>query len=141
MTRLIIITFMLFSITTSSFAGGSAPSVSPDVWIVRALGNHRIVIQRQCNPEHCTSRAYLERLSGSTPTLVTGSVAIRELNEHEMWAFVENVTTHVGGSDESYYFEIHAVDTHGTEAMLRLRITPGDGLTYTAETVAIKGPG
>jgi hypothetical protein len=138
---LIIITLMLFSISTPSFAGSSAPSVSPDVWIVRALGNHRIVIQRQCNPEHCTSRAFLERLSDGTPTVVTGSVGIAELNDNVRWAFVENVTTHVGDSDESYYFEIHGVDTHGTEAMLRLRITPGNGLTYTAKTVASKGPG
>ena len=105
------------------------PEADPSIWMVRSYGNHRIVIQRVCNPAHCSTLGFLEVLTQGNPPKVVASVAIKELNS-KWWAFVERIEI-IPGDD--YHFDLFAVDTHGTEAGFTLRITPGAGSKYEAD--------
>jgi hypothetical protein len=86
------------------------------------------VIDRICNPAHCSTRGFLEVLDRGIPPRVRASVPIVELNE-KWWTFVERVEVVPG---EAYHFDLYAIDTHGTEAGFTLRVTPTDSLGHEA---------
>ncbi len=98
--------------------------------LVRSHGSHRVRIERVCGPEHCATLGYLETLAGEFPRRVEYSVEIEELAE-KWWSYVEDVE--IFEREGGYCFDLHAVDTHGTEASFTLRVTPGPGTGYRAE--------
>lgn len=122
----------------SSSLQASAPARSEhvpiDVWLLRSYGNHRVVIRRVCNSEHCYTRGSLETFVKDDAAHPVHIVPIKELEEY-WWSFVTDVTPSTYPHE---HFDITAVDTHGTNAGFTLRIRPqGDG-SYKSEMLEFR---
>lgn len=104
------------------------PKVDSSIWTLKSYGDHRMIIQRVCNPAHCTTLGFLEFLTSEYPKTIKASLPITELNS-SWWAFVSRVEVVV--DDSGYHFNLYAEDTHGTDAGFILRISP-DGGQYIA---------
>lgn len=128
---------LLISACSNSLrAAGSvaSESVPNDVWLLRSYGNHRVVIRRVCNEEHCYTRGSLETLVKDDAAHPVHIVPIKELEEY-WWSFVTEVTP----SKYPYeHFDIRAVDTHGTDAGFTLRIVPAKDGSYKPEMLEFR---
>jgi hypothetical protein len=115
-------------------ASVTSEQVPIDVWLLRSHGNHRVVIRRVCNAEHCYTRGTLETLSKNGAAHPVHLIQIKELEEY-WWSFVTEVTPSTYPHE---YLDITAVDTHGTNAGFTLRIRPAKEGSYTAEMLEFR---
>ncbi len=112
------------------------PSADPSVFLVRSYGSHRVIVERVCNPAHCTTRTYLEAMSDEYPARVLASAPVVEANV--WWAFVDRIEVVPG---EHYGFDLYAIDTHGSDAGFTFRVTPLDGVRYQGEMRDVRSGG
>ena len=126
------------TLTGNSFAKDFTGGLDPDLWIVRSAGGVRVIVFRECSPEHCSTTTYLQWLTEGWkegvdreyPVVSEGdAVLLKEANF--VGAFVEDV----GRSQDSdqIVFLLDIGNTYSSEHRVRLQVYVEGNGKYKAE--------
>ncbi len=112
---------MIVNSTTTTFEP-SARTTGKELWMLHTHREHRVVVYRECSPEHCSSTARLELLSIGFPREVLAASDLIELAERP-GSFVVGLAVEEFAS-EGYEFLLQVEDTYGGRQPYTLRIAP-----------------
>src|SRR5262245_61683719 len=122
-----VLVFLLFAAPLRA-QGEDPNSVSVNIQTVEATGRHRLIVFRECSPEHCWSRSYLQWFDTDADDLKVK--VTKEVSELGYGTFVTSALWVWVG--EKPHLEVKVSASHGGFEPYTLVVEPGEPGVYAA---------